>query len=186
MLNFDLTTTSGRAIAELFRTWCSMGGNDPDSPVDGGDWMTAVNQWFESLGLDVHGSASQVDETAGQHVQASGHGDVTPSQYEVPTNLLEDLREALLDWFDGNSDHLRPRAVSFHITDGYEDGPAWDTSGPTFHYDSDPDREERRDIPVDRLPDVDFERTFVADALIEISDFERPQPGDTLRIDLPA
>ncbi|MFF9192593.1 hypothetical protein [Streptomyces rochei] len=186
---FDPTTTSGAAVAELFRTWCRLRGDDPEGEVSGADFVTAAGELFEHLGLDVGGPASQVAPAAGQHVYTDGeapaqYDDVTPSQYVYPKNLVDDLREALTEWFDDNPEHTRPEAVSFHITHDYDDGPAWSTYGPTFHYGSDPEREERHDIPVDQLPSVDFDRTAVADALIEIGDFEQPQDGDTLRIAL--
>ncbi|MFG3132937.1 hypothetical protein ACGFZU_35215 [Streptomyces tendae] len=248
---FDPTTTSGAAVAELFRTWCRLRGDDPEGEVSGADFVTAAGELFEDLGLDVGGPASQVDPAAGQHVytvfglrwdhadsllvsgvipgehaeavvilddveegfgrwaetftadsaqaaadaarrQVEGvdddahaqYEDVTPSRYVYPTNLVDDLRDALTEWFDDNPKHPRPEAVSFRITHDYDDGPAWSTYGPTFHYGSDPEREERHDIPVDQLPSVDFDRTAVADALIEIGDFEQPQDGDTLRIAL--
>ncbi|MFE1289701.1 hypothetical protein [Streptomyces sp. NPDC058751] len=255
MRTFDPTiSTSGRALADLFRTWCHLRGDDTDGEVDGGDLVKAVGEMFEGLGLNTGGPASQVDVTAGQHVftvlglscdhsdelyvagvlpgehadavielktdedhfgrwaatfttatadeaadmarrqvedgDADGHGprthpdDVTPGRYVYPKNLLDDLRDALTEWFDDNPEHTRPSAVSFHITHDYDDGPAWSTYGPTFHYDGDPEREERRDVPVDRLPHVDFDHTAIADALIEIRDFEQPQDGDTLRIAL--
>lgn len=262
MRTFDPTiSTSGRALADLFRTWCRLRGDDPDGEVNGGDLVTAVGEMFEGLGLDVGGPASQVEVAAGQHVftvfglscdhsdalyvagvlpgehadavvvelktdedhfgrwaatfptatadeaadlarrqvadgDEDGHtdralipteaqyDDVTPGRYVYPKNLIDDLRDALTEWFDDNPDHTRPSAVSFRITHDFDDGPAWSTYGPTFHYDQDPEREERRDIPVDQLPDVDFDRTAVADALVEIGDFEHPQDGDTLRIAL--
>ncbi|MYX26819.1 hypothetical protein GTY75_09075 [Streptomyces sp. SID8381] len=250
---FDPTTTSGHAIAELFRTWCRLRGEAPEAEVDGGDLVTAVGEMFESLGLDVGGPASQVDAMAGQHVYTvfgltidgvnellvaavvpgehaeaavvlktsethhtrwagtfvaesadaaavlayqqvadtapngwpdADLGDVTPDRHGYPKRLVNDLRDALTEWFDDHPEHPRPSAVSFGITHSYDDGPAWSTYNPTFHYDQDPDREERHDIPVDKLPDVDFDLTAVADALVEISDFEHPQDGDTLRIAL--
>lgn len=96
-----------------------------------------------------------------------------------------DLRHALADYFAHHPHIARPDAVSFTTTPDYDGHPAWDTQGPTFHYDQDPDREERRDIPVDQLPDTDFAHTRVAHALTTIGNAEPPQPGGTLRIALP-
>lgn len=250
MLKFDPTTTSGNALASLFRTWCELRGDDPEAEVDGGDLVTAVAEMFQDLDLDVGGPASQVDQAAGhsvytvfgltrdaadellvagvipgEHADAvvilktseehfrrwadtfvaesadaaasmarseveDGDGDepeyddVTPGPWAYPQTLLDDVREALVDWFQRNPEHVPPRAVTFDVTTDYDDGPAWDTSTPTFHYDGDPDSEERHDIPTDKSPAVDFERTPVADALVELSEAERPRAGDTLRIAL--
>ncbi|MFI8265341.1 hypothetical protein [Streptomyces sp. NPDC085665] len=68
MLTFDPTTTSGEALADLFRAWCELRGDDPDGDVNGGDMVDAVADAFEALGLDVGGPASQVDMPAGQGV----------------------------------------------------------------------------------------------------------------------
>jgi hypothetical protein len=261
MRTFDPTTTSGTALAELFRTWCQLRDNTPELGMDGGVLVGAVRETFETLGLDVDGPASQVDAAADQHVftvfglscdhsdelyvagvipgehaeavvelatseehfgrwastftapsadaaaqlayaqvedgDTDGHydrtvipgdpeyGDVTPTGCAYPPNLLDDLREELDGWFDDHPTWHRPRAVTFTVTTDYDDGPWWDTQGPTFHYDADPDREERRDIPVDKLPDVDFDGTAVDGALVALGEWSHPQPGDTLRIAFP-
>ncbi|NEA53525.1 hypothetical protein G3I60_04990 [Streptomyces sp. SID13666] len=75
--------------------------------------------------------------------------------------LREDLRDAVREWFEWEHKPL-PDAVTFYVTGDYDDGPAWDTYGATLHYG---DRTEGAD---------DFERTSVADALVEISEDERP------------
>ncbi|MEU4266210.1 hypothetical protein ACYCCF_30150 [Streptomyces argenteolus] len=64
MLTFDPTTTSGSALASLFRVWCSLRGTDPEGEVDGADMTQAVAEHFEALGLDVGGPADQVDAPA--------------------------------------------------------------------------------------------------------------------------
>ncbi|WP_329317231.1 hypothetical protein OG723_44480 (plasmid) [Streptomyces sp. NBC_01278] len=68
MLTFDPTTTSGEALADLFRAWCELRGDDPDGDVNGGDMVDAVADAFLALGLDIGGSASQVDMPAGHSV----------------------------------------------------------------------------------------------------------------------
>ncbi|MBV9025910.1 MAG: hypothetical protein JO362_19460 [Streptomycetaceae bacterium] len=116
--------------------------------------------------------------TMGSHALATveqEYADVTPGRYVIPEELLEDLRSALVQWWD-HSDAKRPRAVSFRITE-YEDGRAWATDGPTLYFAGSPQGVESR---------IDFKRTLVADALVEISEFDAPQYGDTLRIVLPA
>ncbi|MFE7759635.1 hypothetical protein [Streptomyces sp. NPDC057429] len=70
MLTFDPTTTSGTALASLFRVWCSLRGTDPQGEVNGGDLTQAVAEHFEALGLDVGGPASQVDAPAGRDAAA--------------------------------------------------------------------------------------------------------------------
>ncbi|MEU7229002.1 hypothetical protein AB0B05_34985, partial [Streptomyces chrestomyceticus] len=102
--------------------------------------------------------------------------DKTPPRYEYG-KLLEDLRSALVDWFNDRSQVRRPAAVSFRVTTGYDDCPAWATWGASVHFPNSPDA---IDYP------HDFERTLVADALVEISEFDRPQTGDTLRVVVPA
>lgn len=54
-------TASDRALADLFRRWCALRGDDPDGDVNGGDLVEAVTEMFASLGLDVQGPSSQVD-----------------------------------------------------------------------------------------------------------------------------
>ncbi|MFB8026895.1 MULTISPECIES: hypothetical protein [unclassified Streptomyces] len=66
MLGFDPTTSSGKALVSLFRTWCALRGDDPEGGVNGGDLVEAVAERFEALGLDVGGPASQVDDPAGR------------------------------------------------------------------------------------------------------------------------
>lgn len=101
--------------------------------------------------------------------------DRTPPRYKYG-ELLDDLRCALKEWFDDRPRIPRPAAVGFRITTEYDDGPAWATDGATAFYTSSPDGSP--------LPH-DFERTQVADALIEISEADRPQTGDVLRVAVP-
>lgn len=61
MPRFDPSTTSGNALASLFRVWCPLRGDDPDGEVDGCDMTQAIAEHFEALGLDVGGPAAQVD-----------------------------------------------------------------------------------------------------------------------------
>ncbi|MEU2462104.1 hypothetical protein ABZ604_31545 [Streptomyces sp. NPDC012473] len=68
MLSFDPTSTSGEAIASLFRAWCELRGDDPDGDINGGDLVDAVAQEFVALGLDVDGPAGQVDVPVGHAV----------------------------------------------------------------------------------------------------------------------
>ncbi|MFD7764135.1 hypothetical protein [Streptomyces microflavus] len=102
--------------------------------------------------------------------------DRTPPRYEYG-ELLEDLREGLKDWFDDRPQARRPAAVGFRITTEYDDGPAWATDGATAYYTDSPDGMECSPV---------FERTAVADALVEISEFDRPQTGDRLVVTVPA
>ncbi|MGW6792399.1 hypothetical protein [Streptomyces chartreusis] len=121
------------------------------------------------------------DETGSETVSTTVNS-VTASP---PERARHDLRHALADYFAHHPHIARPDAVSFTTTPEADGHPAWDTQGATFHYDQDPDRDERRDIPVDQLPDTDFAHTRVAHALVEIGSAEPPRPGDTLRIALP-
>ncbi|MEU0857478.1 hypothetical protein ABZ352_18845 [Streptomyces griseofuscus] len=102
--------------------------------------------------------------------------DETPPRYEYG-ELLDDLRAALKDWFDDRPRIRRPAAVSFRVTTEYDDGSAWATDGATVFFSSSPQGLDYSH---------DFERSAVADALVEISEFDRPQTGDTLRIVVPA
>ncbi|MFE3559446.1 hypothetical protein ACFXKW_32015 [Streptomyces sp. NPDC059193] len=99
--------------------------------------------------------------------------DVTPGAYG---ELLQDLRSELSEWFQDRPAVPRPAAVSFRITTQYEDGPAWAITGTSFYF---------TDQPHAIRHDHDFSRTAVADALTEISEYDPPQTGDTLRIALP-
>ena len=147
------------------------------------------SQWADTITAESPDTAADIARRqieSGDYGDEPAYPDTTPSPCAYPKTLLNDLRHALVEWFDDNPDHTRPHAVSFGTTTDHDDGPTWNTSGPTLHYDSDPEREERRDIPVDHLTDIDFENTAVADTLGKIADFRHPQTGDTLRITLPA
>ncbi|MFD6335341.1 hypothetical protein ACFWGI_37970 [Streptomyces niveus] len=253
MPTFDPTTTSGVAVADLFRTWCALRGDMPGAQVDGIELAKAVGEMFQALGLDPVGPASQVDRTAAQHVctvfgsrcdhthdlhvaavapgehadavinlspkddpfgrrtsifttASAGAADTARRQVEngdteafsdrmtaspevtcgYPANLLETLRESLIDWFQDHPEHARPSRVEFDVTSTYPEGAAWSEWGPTFHYPSAPEREERKDIPVERvMTGVDFTGTSVADALVELDEWQRPTYGDTLRVATP-
>lgn len=102
--------------------------------------------------------------------------DRTPPRYEYG-ELLGDLRCALKEWFDDRPRIPRPAAVGFRITAEYDDGPAWAIGAATAFFTCSPDGSP--------LP-YDFGRTQVADALIEIGEFDRPQTGDALRVVVPA
>lgn len=102
--------------------------------------------------------------------------DTTPPRYKYG-QLLEDLREGLKCWFDDRPTVRRPAAVGFRVTTQYDDGPAWATWGATAHF---PDSPTAIEYP------HDFERSLVADALVETSEFDRPQTGDALRVVVPA
>lgn len=101
--------------------------------------------------------------------------DVTPRRYSYG-ELLDDLRAALKEWFD-EQPGPRPAAIGFRITTDYDDGPAWATDGATAYFTSLSSGTPHRG---------DFGRSLVADALIEISEFDQPQFGDTLRVAVPA
>lgn len=251
MLTFDPTTTSGNAIADLFRTWCRLRGEKPEKEVDRIELTTVVSEMFQDLGLDVAGPASQVDRTASQqvytvfglscdhsddlHVAAVISGEHAQSVIELaqdedhfgrwastftaasadtaadmarrqvesgdaeglydrltvptsitcdyPANLLEALQEALNNWLHDHPEHDRPLLVEFDVTHTYPEGAAWSEWGPTFHYASGPEREERNDVPLERvMSGIDFTGTAVADALVELDEWERPVNGDTLRV----
>ncbi|MFZ3492202.1 hypothetical protein ACODT5_02995 [Streptomyces sp. 5.8] len=99
--------------------------------------------------------------------------DVYPN---VPAELRIDLRDALMEFFTHRKFPM-PSAVTIAVTNDYDDGPAWNTYGATLHYGPDATVEA-----------PDFERTFVADALVEIGDDEQPYgtPSPVLYVPLPA
>ncbi|WP_209446238.1 hypothetical protein [Streptomyces sp. MZ04] len=68
MLTFDPTTTSGVALAGLFRTWCRLRGDDTEGEVSRGDMMSALGATFQNLGLVVGGPATQLDVPADHQV----------------------------------------------------------------------------------------------------------------------
>lgn len=96
---------------------------------------------------------------------------------QVPEELRVDLRDALIEFFADRPECPLPSAVTFIVTNDYDDGPAWNTYGATLHYG-----------PHLAVEAPDFDRTFVADALIEISDDEQPYgtPSPVLFVPLPA
>jgi hypothetical protein len=95
----------------------------------------------------------------------------------VPAGLRTDLREALIQFFKDSTVHAMPSAVTIIVTNDYDDGPAWSTYGATLHYGPDVTAEA-----------PDFERTFVADALSQISDDHQPYgtPSPVLFVPLDA
>ncbi|MFJ9574666.1 hypothetical protein [Streptomyces bacillaris] len=95
----------------------------------------------------------------------------------VPAELRAFLRDALVEFFEDSTVYVMPSAVTIIVTNDYDDGPAWNTFGATLHYGP--------DVTVEA---PDFERTFVADALVEISDDEQPYgtPCPVLFVPLPA
>ncbi|WP_030230584.1 hypothetical protein [Streptomyces sp. NRRL S-350] len=96
---------------------------------------------------------------------------------QVPEELRVDLRDALIEFFADRPECPLPSAVTFIVTNDYDDGPAWNTYGATLHYG-----------PHLAVEAPDFDRTFVADALIEIGDDEQPYgtPSPVLFVPLPA
>jgi hypothetical protein len=101
--------------------------------------------------------------------------DQTPPRYDYG-ELLADLRYALKEWFDDRPRARRPAAVSFRVTTVYDDGPAWATDGATAYF---------TDSSAGLAYPHDFDRSVVADSLAEVSEFDRPQTGDTLRVAIP-
>ncbi|MFE1270572.1 hypothetical protein [Streptomyces sp. NPDC058758] len=101
--------------------------------------------------------------------------DVTPPRYEYG-ELLEDLRDRLAEWFDDEPKERRPAAIGFRVTTEYDDGPAWATWDATAYF---------TDAWIGTPYPKDFERSGVADALVELGDFEQPQVGDTLIVVVP-
>lgn len=95
----------------------------------------------------------------------------------VPAELRAFLRDALTEFFEDSTAHAMPSAVTIIVTNDYDDGPAWNTYGATLHYGPDVEVEA-----------PDFERTFVADALIEIGNDEQPYgtPSPVLFVPLAA
>ncbi|WP_405759613.1 hypothetical protein [Streptomyces sp. NBC_00073] len=61
MLHFDPTTTSGSAVASLFRAWCSLRDAGPARRPDAAELADAVGEMFACLGLDPSGPPAQVD-----------------------------------------------------------------------------------------------------------------------------
>ncbi|MEU5900399.1 hypothetical protein [Streptomyces venezuelae] len=100
--------------------------------------------------------------------------DLTPTYCD--RKLLEDLRHALADYFDDRPYLRRPAAVSFRTTH-YDDGRAWYAGQARLHY-----TDKRRG----ELFETGFDRTFVADALVELSEDTGPQDGAVLRVVVPA
>jgi hypothetical protein len=157
---FDTTTTTGDFVATL--------------EVNGGCMVEAIAGQFEALGLDIGGPVSQLDAPI---PPADTDSVVTPGRFAIPESLMHDLGSALVEWWDEHAPSAgRPEAVSFRITYDYDDGPAWSTSDAVLHYPGAAD---------DGPAPIDFERTWVAEVLAEISDFEAPQFGEVLRITLP-
>ncbi|MEU7072870.1 hypothetical protein AB0B30_27445 [Streptomyces narbonensis] len=60
MLHFDPATTSGSAVASLFRVWCSLRDADPGRRPAAAELAGAVEEMFADLGLDLDGPPAQV------------------------------------------------------------------------------------------------------------------------------
>lgn len=102
--------------------------------------------------------------------------DVTPPREGYGT-LLEDLRAALTEWFDNRPQVRRPAAISFRVTNNYDDGPAWDTMGATVYF---------TDSSAGEAYKPNFDGSYVSEALVELGDFDQPQVGDVLRVVIPS
>lgn len=89
----------------------------------------------------------------------------------VPRELLTALREALVEWFTEH-DRPRPDAVTFAYTNQYDGNHDWSDWG-VLHFGG---RTE---------PSGDFSYSEVAEALIELTDFEAPSFSDEMTIALP-
>lgn len=64
MLRFDPATTSGSAVASLFRTWCSLRDAGPGRWPEAAELADAVQEMFVGLVLDSAGPPAQ-DELPG-------------------------------------------------------------------------------------------------------------------------
>ncbi|MGD1220616.1 hypothetical protein AB9Q10_19550 [Streptomyces krungchingensis] len=61
MLRFDPATTSGSAVASLFRVWCSLRDAGPGRRPEAVELADAVEEMFVSLGVDPAGPPAQVE-----------------------------------------------------------------------------------------------------------------------------
>ncbi|MFD8882076.1 hypothetical protein ACFV0H_06075 [Streptomyces erythrochromogenes] len=61
MLHFDPATTSGSAVASLFRVWCSLRDAGPVRQPEAAELADAVEEMFAGLGLDPAGPPAQVE-----------------------------------------------------------------------------------------------------------------------------
>ncbi|MBT1189998.1 hypothetical protein HET69_40000 [Streptomyces sp. CJ_13] len=61
MLHFDPTTTSGSAVASLFRVWCSLRDAGPGCRPEAAELAGAVEEMFADLGLDPAGPPAQAE-----------------------------------------------------------------------------------------------------------------------------
>ncbi|GGR81748.1 hypothetical protein GCM10010269_21200 [Streptomyces humidus] len=61
MLHFDPATTSGSAVASLFRVWCSLRETGPGHRPEAAELASAVEEMFAGLGLDPDGPPAQVE-----------------------------------------------------------------------------------------------------------------------------
>jgi hypothetical protein len=118
-------------------------------------------------------NALESDECSGCGEERLWTEDDTP---DVDGALLETLREALGEWFDERPRERRPAAISFSVTYDYDDGPAWATSDATAYFTDSKDGHPYGE---------DFERSWVADALVELADDEQPPTGGVLRVAVP-
>ncbi|MDX3204711.1 hypothetical protein ABZZ79_22060 [Streptomyces sp. NPDC006458] len=63
MLHFDPATTSGSAVASLFRVWCSLRDAGCGHRPNAAELAGAVEEMFAGLGLDPAGPPAQVEPT---------------------------------------------------------------------------------------------------------------------------
>ncbi|WP_030372410.1 hypothetical protein [Streptomyces rimosus] len=165
-----MTTTPADVAVVLQRLMIATSASEENAVIE-----SAVNaglMWRCPCGGTNPYDANACDLCAADRLWAA---DATPPRCEYG-KLLIDLREGLKFWFDDLAPARRPAAVGFRITE-YDNGPAWATWGATVYFTDSPDGVE--------YP-LDFEGSWVADALVEISAFDPPQTGDTLRVVVPA
>ncbi|WP_331750874.1 hypothetical protein OG215_36675 (plasmid) [Streptomyces globisporus] len=111
-------------------------------------------------------------DRCGYDRQGRPRGDSTSLSYgPVPEDLLSALREALVEWFTYR-DRPRPDAVTFHYTDENDGAHDWSDYG-DLHFGG---RTEH---------DCDFSFSGVAEALVELTDFEAPSARDEITLALP-
>lgn len=96
------------------------------------------------------------------------------AQAEIVRRTLEGLPEAIAEVIAELAERGAldlssgwPSAAAFEVTTDYDDGPAWDTDAAVVLADG-------RQVP------VGFDRSTVADQLIELSEHNRPHVGQIL------
>ncbi|MFI6688435.1 hypothetical protein [Streptomyces sp. NPDC050485] len=118
MLHFDPTTTSGSAVASLFRAWCSLRDAGPGRQPNVTELAGAVEEMFACLSLDPSGPPAQVDPPGEGQVFTVFGLRYDRADALLVAGVLPGEHAAAAAELDGNELHFGRWVDTFHTTSG--------------------------------------------------------------------